>query len=385
MSKEIPQSSILDLAQEMILIPSSNDRWIAKRKLLDAAADFLGPDVFSFPFFLEDKNGNLIASRIWGNPDTLMTPRLLLCGHVDVADEQGDNSLFEPWIQNDILYGRGAADMKGNDAAMLVSYRRWIVENGGTNGVGLLLTTDEEKGGFSGARNVIDQGLKPNVVYLPDGLDNYDIVESQKAPHHFEVNIRGRGGHGARAFELDNPLDRLFNFYQEARDRLSKATIENPWASTFEMTRIEVVNLSMNSIPGEVKLASFAWRFPPEQISFQDGLGFLRELCHKYGLNIVKEEGGGEGCLTDRNAGFVLDWKNIIEGVIGHSVRFANAHGASDGRHFYNHPINGSKNILLTSSIGGGQHDAKEWVNIQSLYDLSEAIYRYQKQIINNY
>lgn len=366
------RAEMIELAGRLIEVPSVSGEQAANKRALDICAEYLGESVHYKDF---EKNG--YVSRLWGDPETLMNPRLLLLGHVDVVDVEGNMSLFSPRIENGRLYGRGSGDMKGHDAAMIESFRDRAL-NEGVHGIGLLLTTDEEIGGFNGAKHVVECGLRADVVFVPDGPFNFDIVKSQKAPHHFVVQAKGPGGHASMAFEIENPVNAIINFYNEVRQTYATATTENPWASTFEMTVIGTDNKSKNRIPDAVT-AAFSWRWPLEQIDFQAGRADILRICEKYGCEVLLEEGGGQGCITDPSASYVKEWKQIIEAEIGYGVGFINTHGATDSRYFYNVSEGGSQNILLTSAVTGDHHSEKEWIDINSLAQLSNAISKYMQ------
>ena len=89
------------------------------------------------------------------------SPVLVLLGHTDVvppgdfADWQSNP--FQPEIRDGVLYGRGAADMKGSVAAFVVAMEQVIDEQ--PNHVGtlaLLLTSDEEGDAVHGVRQVAE-------------------------------------------------------------------------------------------------------------------------------------------------------------------------------------------------------------------------------------
>jgi succinyl-diaminopimelate desuccinylase len=374
MSKE----SIEDLTRRMVEIPSVTGRREESLAVLDLVDEFLG-DVDSKTF---EKNG--VVSRLWGDLEAIMNPKLLLSGHVDVVD--APERLFCPVIEDGRMFGRGAGDMKGFVASMVASYTDWITKMNGAHGVGLLLTSDEEVGGFNGTRYVIDEGLKAGVVFIPDGSFDYDIVQSQKAPHHFHVRAKGTGGHASRAFEIDNPVNRIWKLYGKMRGKYAKASLDDSWKTTFEMT---VVNTdkesSANAIPSEVE-AWFSWRWPLEQISFNQGVEDMKRFSKDFGVDILDDgHGMGEGCITDPSAEYVQIWKGVIEKKLGKKVGFQNMHGATDGRHFY---MNGSEQVLATSGLTGAHHSGKnaevdEWVDLESLGVLSSAISEYVKILIN--
>lgn len=383
------------LTQEMVEVPSVTGEREENLAVLDLVDGYLGGGVKLESKTFERKG---VVSRLWGDPDSLMNPRLLMCGHVDVVD--GDSGLFKPRVEDGRMYGRGTGDMKGNVAAMVDAYKRRLVEEGGPGGVGLLLVSDEEVGGFDGARYVVEEGLRAPVVFIPDGTagKDFDIDESQKAPHHFTIRALGEGGHASLAFEIDNPVNRIWRVYTAMRAKYGLATPQHPWQSTFEMSVIHTDNFdsrSANRIPAEV-YASFSWRWPLEHFEYEEGVADMERWCAEHGCEIVwvdereeekrksgeriwKSHGLGEGMWVYTSRSEVQMWKGVIEEIIGREVGFAKAHGAADARHFYQADREAA--IIVTQSRGGGFHNDGEWVDIESLVQLSEAIYRYQKLV----
>lgn len=370
----IERQKIVELSTKMVEIPSVTGRESECYAVLELAKDFLGNGVELRRIKNKTESGTT-WSYLWGDENSLLTPRLLLSGHIDVV--AAEDYQFRAKTEGDKLCARGAGDMKGHVASMLASYKKWLDE-GGARGVGLLLTSDEEVGGFGGARYVVEhEGLRPDVVFIPDGEFDFNIVESQKAPHHFHVRALGEGGHASRAFQIDNPLNRIMKLYSAMRSKYSVATREDDWKSTFEMTVLNTKSGSANKIPSEVE-AWFSWRWPLEQFSFEEGVADMMKFAKEFGCEILPDgHGMGEGCLTPRNADFVQIWKGVIEEKRGGKVGFCNMHGATDGRHFYAHKAK----VLVTSGITSGAHSTKEWVDISSLVTLSEAIYDYQRKI----
>src|SRR5690606_38965816 len=88
-------------------------------------------------------------------------PVFMFLGHTDVVPtgpaEAWTSPPFDPVVRDGLLYGRGAADMKGSVAAMVVAAERFIAAHPDHSGtLALLLTSDEEGTAVDGVRRVAD-------------------------------------------------------------------------------------------------------------------------------------------------------------------------------------------------------------------------------------
>ena len=109
-------------------------------------------------------------------------PLLVFAGHTDVVAtgelSQWDTPPFSPTIKDGVLYGRGAADMKGSLAAMLDAARNFLSNNSSFEGsLGFLITSGEEGDQFDQGRpHLGDQALGEMVTignpsqYIPQTL-----------------------------------------------------------------------------------------------------------------------------------------------------------------------------------------------------------------------
>ena len=100
------------------------------------------------------------VANLWATHGT-GAPVFTFLGHTDVvppgAEADWVSPPFEPRERDGCLYGRGAADMKGSVAAMVVALERFIEanrEHAGT--VSLLLTSDEEGVAVNGTKKVVE-------------------------------------------------------------------------------------------------------------------------------------------------------------------------------------------------------------------------------------
>lgn len=138
------------------------------------------------------RQNNLITTE----PD----PRLLLCGHVDVVPAIPDDWTHDPYsgtIADGYVWGRGATDMKGGCAALLIAYRD-LLEAGIEPKAQFAFVCDEETGGPYGVRSLLAQGLiEPRDCLIAEPTPPLSPAAGQKGLYRIEVMFRGRPGHSS--------------------------------------------------------------------------------------------------------------------------------------------------------------------------------------------
>jgi hypothetical protein len=112
-----------------------------------------------------------------------LNPALMLSCHLDVVQAQDEQ--FEPQIKGSRMIGRGTSDMK---FAAPVFFNVWDRLLSGQQKILLAFTFDEEIGGNKGIGYLLNEvGLKPEVCFLPDGGDNFQIEAEEKGVFLFHV------------------------------------------------------------------------------------------------------------------------------------------------------------------------------------------------------
>ncbi|RZA14244.1 MAG: succinyl-diaminopimelate desuccinylase, partial [Lysobacteraceae bacterium] len=101
------------------------------------------------------------VDNLWATHGEGEGPVLVLLGHTDVVPpgprDAWSSDPFVPDVRDGVLYGRGAADMKGGVAAFVVALERFVAAHPRHHGkVALLLTSDEEGDAIDGVRRVAD-------------------------------------------------------------------------------------------------------------------------------------------------------------------------------------------------------------------------------------
>ncbi len=202
----------------------------------------------------EEAVENLFAIR--RGPDG--SKHFAFAGHLDVVPpgEGWSSEAFAPEIRGELLYGRGAVDMKGAIACM-VSAVAEIPQEAGT--LSFIITGDEEGPALHGTRALIDHlrdaDEKPDLILVGEPTSVNRLGDMMKIGRRGSVNIwievDGTQGHVAYPHLADNPLPKLVAILAELDAlELDEGT---DWfqPSNLEITEINVPNKAHNVIPGK--------------------------------------------------------------------------------------------------------------------------------------
>src|SRR5690554_4575389 len=149
-------------------------------------------------------------------------PLFVFAGHTDVVPtgpvEKWSHEPFAAKIEDGILYGRGAADMKGSIAAMVTACERFVADHPQHKGsIAFLLTSDEEGPATDGTVKVIEtlrarqEQIDWCVVGEPTSTDRVaDVVKNgRRGSLNGYLTVKGKQGHIAYPHLADNPIHQL--------------------------------------------------------------------------------------------------------------------------------------------------------------------------------
>ena len=202
-------------------------------------------------------------------------PVLVLLGHTDVVppgpEENWISPPFEPTIRDGVLYGRGAADMKGSVAAFVVALEQFVEahpDHAGT--VALLVTSDEEGDAIDGVRRVADifrergQRIDWCVTGEPSSTNKLgDLLRvGRRGTLSATLTVKGIQGHVAYPDKARNPIHESLPALAELVARRWDEGYE-----TFPPTSLQISNFNAgtganNVIPGEARVL-FNLRYNP--------------------------------------------------------------------------------------------------------------------------
>ena len=248
-----PAGDVLTLARALIDCESVTPAHGAVFDVLEAALRPLGFDVDRFVVG-DAPDGpveNLLAVRDRGGR------HFAFAGHVDVvpAGEGWTGDPFVSEVRGDLLYGRGAVDMKGAVAAFVAA----CASLPDTGTVSLIVTGDEEGPATHGTHALIarmaQRGLRPDLCLVGEPTSAARLGDTIKVGRRGSVNIwievAGHQGHVAYPHLADNPIPRLVAALAAIDAIVLDAGTDWFQPSNIEITDIAVGNRATNVIPAK--------------------------------------------------------------------------------------------------------------------------------------
>lgn len=239
----------LPLAQALLRCPSVTPEDGGAQGVLAEALERIG---FSVEMMQCGKVSNLIARRGNGGP------HFGFAGHTDVVPpgEGWRHGPFDGVVEDGVLFGRGAVDMKGAIAAFVAALANGALPAAGT--VSLLITGDEEAEAIDGTRRILERlretGGMPDVCLVGEPTCRARLGDTVKIGRRGSISasvaVRGIQGHVAYPHLADNPVHRLVAALDVFRRTGLDAGSEWFEPSSLQITSIDVGNNAGNVIPG---------------------------------------------------------------------------------------------------------------------------------------
>ncbi len=247
-------SLVADLAERLIACPSVTP---ASGLVFDALEAMLAPLGFEIDRFVAGGEvENLFAIRR-GPPGSR---HFAFAGHLDVVPpgEGWTTAPFAPERRGELLYGRGAVDMKGSIAAMIAAVAEVPAETGT---ISFVITGDEEGPALHGTRALIERmrerGDIPDLCLVGEPTSTNRLGDMVKIGRRGSVNIwlevEGTQGHVAYPHLADNPIPKLVAMLAELDAIELDQGTEWFQASNLEVTDLEVGNPATNVIPARAR------------------------------------------------------------------------------------------------------------------------------------
>ena len=328
-------SAVLELAKELIARPSLTPDDAGCQQLIAARLAKLGFKIEHLRFGQVD--------NLWARYGT-ERPLLVFAGHTDVVPtgpkEQWHSDPFIPALKDGLLYGRGAADMKGGLAAMVVAVEQLLADKPNLKGsIGFLITSDEEGPSVDGTVRVVEllqkRGEKIDWCLLgePSCLEKFGdtLRHGRRGSLTGLLTVHGVQGHVAYPERADNPIQRVLPALMELCDA-QWDTRPNPHfpPTSFQISNFHSGTGAGNVIPGEAAIR-FNFRYSTA-VTAAELRDRVEETLKRHGIRYSLEwRPMGEPFLTQpgKLSSVVQD---AVEKVTGLRPKLDTGGGTSDGR-----------------------------------------------------
>lgn len=326
--------------------PVSHDQTAVKR-LLDYTKEQLEARGFTAMLHEYDGVHNLYASSR-GQKHS----RVLLQGHIDVVPGE------QPFkVADGKYFGRGTYDMLYATAAFLrlADELQPVI---GEYDLAIMLSGDEEKGGFNGVNRLLDEGgYSADVCLLPDAGEGFGSLNiAAKGVFGPTIRIHGRSHHGSRPWEGDGAAIKLARCLLEIEELFDTSSRDN---STLTVSRLQA-GRAHNQGPATAD-ASLDIRYENHADLERIQSGLERVLARYDGE--ITSVATGSNYQIGLNDPLVSTFVRLYEKHAGQPIRFTKAHGSSDARFFSEKGIP----VIMLRPDGGGAHGDEEWISIASM------------------
>ncbi|MEZ8724475.1 succinyl-diaminopimelate desuccinylase [Vibrio pomeroyi] len=326
------------------------------------------------------------TTNFWARRGT-EAPLFAFAGHTDVVPagpiEQWNTKPFEPTIVDGFLHGRGAADMKGSLASMIVAVEQFIAKHPDhTGSIGFLITSDEEGPFINGTVRVVEtlmargENIDMCIVGEPSSTEFVgDVVKNgRRGSITGDLTVKGTQGHVAYPHLANNPVhSSLLAINELATTEWDKGNDYFP-PTSFQIPNVSAGTGASNVIPGEFNV-QFNLRFSTE-LSNDIIVGRITTTLDKYDFEYdLKWTFNGDPFLTD--AGSLLD---AIVDAVGHvndvKPALLTTGGTSDGRFIAR--MGGQ--VVELGPVNATIHKVNECVKVADLEKLTDM---YERTLVN--
>jgi succinyl-diaminopimelate desuccinylase len=325
---------VAELAEALIACPSVTP---ATGMVFDCLADMLEPLGFSVHRVVsgEAPDGpveNLFAVR----HGPVGSRHFAFAGHLDVVPpgEGWQTGAFAPERRGDLLYGRGAVDMKGSIAAMVAAVHA-IPADAGT--LSFVITGDEEGPATYGTKVLMETmrelGAIPDLCLVGEPTSVARLGDTVKIGRRGSVNmwleVPGVQGHVAYPHLADNPAPKLIAMMAELDALVLDEGTDWFQPSNLEITQLEIDNPAANVIPAMAK-GRISIRFNDRHT----GTALIERvgaIAAAHGGRIAKVDLSGEAFLTEPGAFSKLVCE-AVEAETGLTPELSTSGGTSDAR-----------------------------------------------------
>ncbi|GAA4363887.1 succinyl-diaminopimelate desuccinylase [Kangiella marina] len=376
------QRPIIELAQELIRRPSITPSDGGCTAIL---ANRLAVAGFTTEYVNKGAVTNLWAYR----GDDNSQPSVVFSGHTDVVppgqNAKWETAPFMPTIKDGFIIGRGASDMKGSLAAMIVATEHFVKKYPKHQGsIGFMLTSDEEGEAIDGTRHIVDS-LKQRGKVIDYAIVGEPTTDKQlgdairigrRGSINGKIRIQGKQGHVGYPEQLSNPIHNSSKLVHKlATKRWDMPSRYFP-STSFQLVKVHSESGAMNVTPASLEMV-FNFRYSPRN-SFDKIQSYVEKKAKKYGLEATFEWEHEAAPYITRRGKLRKTVQKVIQQESQLKTKLTTGGGISDGR--YIKQI--ATQVIELGPSNKTIHQANERVSISELNKLCHLYFRILEELL---
>jgi acetylornithine deacetylase/succinyl-diaminopimelate desuccinylase-like protein len=236
---------------------------------------------------------------------------------------------------------------------------------------GIMITTDEEIGGFDGAQRLAEAGYNAKVIVLPDGGNNWNMERFAKGIWFVTIDSHGHSAHGSRPWEGDNAIEKLMTALAEIRALLPPE--QHAEGNTLNIGTIQGGDV-INLIPPNAS-ASLDFRFINQNEKSRVQAA-VKKILKQHGLTYTTEV-DAKPVHNKTEDPLVQAYVKISEQVTGKPVEWIVSMAGNDGRFF----VENGTALAVGYPAGGNHHGHGEWLAEDSLEKMEQLFTKYIQEV----
>ena len=310
------------------------------------------------------------------------SPLLVFAGHTDVVPpgniDEWETKPFEPKVKNNILYGRGASDMKSSISAMISAAQKFVENNPNHKGsIGFLLTSDEEGPAKYGTQKVIEKFKKDNIeidyciVGEPTSSEKFGdtIKNGRRGSLTGYLKIIGIQGHIAYPELAKNPIHIAGSLINELNDYQWDDGNKYFPKTSFQISSVKSDEVASNMIPRSIDIV-FNLRFSSE-LTQDDIIKSFENIISNFDCEYeVDWNCSAEPFITSE--GYLTKvLQEAIKETVNVDSNLSTTGGTSDARFISQH----AKETIEFGPLNESAHKINENISLQDLNNLEKIYY----------
>ncbi len=353
----------------------------------DGCQEYIKNELSGYGFVHENINLEDVKN-IWLRKGS-KRPLLVFAGHTDVVPPGNINEWktkpFVPEVKDNILYGRGASDMKSSISAMISAAQKFVKDNPDHKGsIGFLLTSDEEGPAKYGTQKVIEKFKKDDieidycVVGEPTSSEKFGdtIKNGRRGSLTGHLKIIGIQGHIAYPELAKNPIHIAGSLISKLNDYEWDNGNKYFPKTSFQISSVKSDEVASNMIPRSIDIV-FNLRFSSE-LTQDDIKDNFKNIISKFNCEYeIDWNCSAEPFITNEGR-LTKVLQEAIKETVNINSNLSTTGGTSDARFISQH----AKETVEFGPLNKTAHKINENINLQNLTDLEKIYYKVLNKIL---